>query len=93
MEELMLPYVLLTLATYRIATDMALERGPFSVFERFRGIFHRRYGEDSWQYEGVGCPICLSFWTSLLLCVATGYTSPVFWLAVAGAASFLARKS
>lgn len=90
--------LLAILAVYRVATDLAWERGPSNAFERLRGAVMARYGADSWQAEGIGCPICVSFWAALplavLLTLAWGaalWWGVVLWLGLAGGAAFLAR--
>lgn len=80
---------LAALAVYRLSTDFALEAGPYEVFSKARGWVIQRYGPDDWRSEGVSCPICVSFWLSLPALV----WGPLAWLGIAGAASFLARKS
>lgn len=76
------------LATYRIATDLAWEAGPFDLYSRWRGFILSRYGAADWRSEGVACPICISFWLSLPAALIWG---PLYWLGIAGAAAFLAR--
>ncbi len=83
-------YIIATFAVYRIATDLAWENGPGGLFGRWRGWVLSRYGKDDWRSEGVGCPICLSFWLALPAAFVWG---PLAWLGIAGAAAFLARRS
>jgi hypothetical protein len=81
------------LATYRAATDLAGERGPLDLFERWRGIVLGRFGANHWMSEGVTCPICLSFWIAPVVLLLSYLAPPlVWWLAAAGGASFLARR-
>ena len=80
--------VLATLATYRLATDLAWEDGPLHLYSRWRGWVMARYGADDWRSEGVSCPICLSFWLALPAAFVWG---PLYWLGIAGAAALLAR--
>lgn len=77
--------VLAVFAVYRLATDFAWMDGPFNLYARARGwaMVHA----PAWIAEGVTCPICLSFWIAL----PALYWGPLEWLAVAGAAAFLAR--
>lgn len=79
--------IIVTLAVYRLAADLALGDGPANVFGRLRGAVTERYGADHWLTRGVHCPICLSLWIALILvAVAPLLPSAVFaWLAVAGA--------
>lgn len=54
------------LAVYAISYSIALLPGPFAIFSDIRGWVDDRYGPKSWQAEGIGCPICVSFWLSWL---------------------------
>lgn len=73
-------------AVYRLATDLAWESGPFGIYEKLRG-WVMTYIEIEWVQEGIGCPICWSFWLSLPLL----WYGPIEWLGVAGAAALLVR--
>ena len=88
-------FVLAALAVYRVSRMIALERGPFSVFENMRGWAFERFGKDSWIVEGVGCPLCLSFWVALVAACFLSCNSIVefvfTWLALSGIASFLIK--
>lgn len=95
MLELILTVLAVT-ATWRVAAMVARERGPGDAFVALRSAVHERYGERSWQGEGIGCPLCISFWAALpfgaLLWVALPVPPwfwPVGWLGVAGAAALL----
>lgn len=80
--------ILAALATYRLATDLALEDGPFAIYAWGRGRVIARYGLDHWLSEGVCCPICWSFWISS---PAAYFWGVLAWLAIAGAVAFLVR--
>lgn len=86
--------LIIALATYRVATDLAWEDGPLELFARFRGLMIERFGASSWIAEGVQCPICLSFWAALacLGLALAGVWLPLYWLAVAGAVALGVRK-
>lgn len=88
-----LAYILVALAVYRVATDLAWEDGPVEAFAWLRGQAHVRFGPAHWATNGLSCPICLSFWVTplVLLLWHTEARPLVMWLAVAGAAAFLAR--
>jgi hypothetical protein len=91
-DELVI-FILLGLATYRLATDIAWEDGPFDVFSVIRGQALQRFGAAHWVTNGVGCPICLSFWIAPALIILWNWAPAlVWWLAVAGVAALLARK-
>lgn len=83
-------FIAASFAVYRISTDMAWMSGPFHLYDYMRGWTLQKFGLHSWITEGVNCPICLSFWVAFPLLITHGI---VWWLAVAGAAAFLARVS
>jgi hypothetical protein len=70
---------------YRVSRMIATEDGPFRVFHKFRRAVVENVDEKRmWLAEGVECPLCISFWLSLLL---SG--NPVEAIALSGAASWL----
>lgn len=85
--------VLASLAVYRLATDLAQERGPWSLYERLRGRVMARYGPDDWRSEGICCPICLSFWLGLIvgLILERSAWGLLDGLAIAGAVALVVR--
>jgi len=89
----LLDYILVALATYRVATDVAWEDGPFELFAWLRGQALQRFGPDSWVANGIGCPICVAFWLAPLALAAWAYVPwLVIWLAVAGAVALMVRS-
>lgn len=58
------------LAAYRVAYLVANERGPFDSAESLRGWVERMYGADSWQADGINCPLCISFWLAFVVALA-----------------------
>lgn len=56
--------ILAILAVYRIAHLVAYEEGPFSLILKLRTFVARRW-PYSWIDNGLGCPLCISFWLSL----------------------------
>lgn len=85
-----LTFAAISLATYRLATDLAWEAGPLGWYAALRGRV-ATWG-PTWA-EGVTCPICLSFWFAPLAFLLW-YWAPalVWWLAAAGLAALLARR-
>ncbi len=81
-------FIVFSFAVYRVSTDIAWMSGPFHLFEIIRGTVMVKFGFAHWITEGVNCPICLSFWVASPLIYTHGIA---WWLAVAGAAGFLAR--
>lgn len=97
-ETTVIVLALAIFATYRIATDLAWEGGPFGVYEHLRGAIIQRYKVEHWLSDGVTCPICISFWVALPIALLLGvygaydaWLWPLSWLGIAGAAAFLAR--
>lgn len=90
--------ILAIFAVYRLATDLAYEDGPGAWYARLRGAVMTRYGTDDWRSSGVVCPICWSFWLSLLAALLLGiygaydaWLWPLYWFGIAGAVAFLVR--
>lgn len=82
--------ILLTLAVYRIAQLIAIDRGPFAIFERLRDV--------AYKYHELGmllsCPYCLHIWIVAALLVLgliclPAFDAAVLLFGVAGAAAFL----
>lgn len=86
-----LTLILAALAIYRVAHMVTLETGPFGLCERWRGWVFMHAGKDSWITEGVNCPLCVSFWLSLIaaLLLAPVEAWVLVWLGLAGAALVL----
>lgn len=89
----LLDYILVALATYRVATDLAWEDGPLDLFAWLRGQALQRFGPEHWLTNGLGCPICVAFWLAPLVLALWAWAPwAVAWLAVAGAVALLVRK-
>lgn len=85
-------------ATYRLATDLAWEDGPFAAYAKLRGVVMARYGADDWRSDGISCPVCWSFWLSILAAIVVvvfgpfdPWLWPLWWLGIAGVVAFLVR--
>lgn len=85
-------FVLLALAVFRVANDIANMDGPFDLYTRVRGWVLERFGPDSWQNQGVNCPICISWWFTPVILVLFRFRvgrKIVEGLAVAGVTSVI----
>jgi len=84
--------IIIMLATYRLATDLAGEDGPADLFSRLRGWALQRFGAAHWITVGVHCPICVAFWVAPLA-IALQVHAPfaALWLAAAGATALALR--
>lgn len=87
--------VMAPFAIYKIATMIAMEEGPFSIFEQFRNLFL----QPNWIGRGVRCPSCISFWAGLVMAEMmwffgqSGFVQVgIIWLGLSGAATFLATR-
>lgn len=90
-----LTVLLAVFSNYRVSRMIALEDGPFNLFQMFRDKVFEKYG-NGWIHEGVNCPLCIGFWTGTVFAVATVlYTNlsfilfPLLWLGIAGMSTFL----
>lgn len=87
---LLLRWVFAVFAVYRVSRMLALEEGPFSLFDRLRDSV----GGDNWLSRGVNCPYCIGFYVALAAALAvTERASAVelvmMWLSIAGAQTYL----
>lgn len=100
---------LLTLAailgTYRAAFMVAREEGPFDVFDRLRARAQRLPSSPDtqpnrlrphWVARGLACPLCVSFWLSLVAAFIVAQIAGLalvaafgLWLPIAGGCLFL----
>ncbi len=88
--------ILSSLAVYRLSYMIAKEEGPISIFARIRGKIDP--DQSTWVGRGINCPLCVSFWLSLLSTVfilqnRDFYTTIFLWLSLAGFSAFLERAS
>jgi hypothetical protein len=87
----MVDFVIATLATWRLASLLTREEGPYAVFARLRGGPEQR----GWR-RGLQCLYCTSVWVAAPL---TWFVAPwsarsfVIWLALSGGACLLDRAT
>lgn len=93
-------FLLVALATYRVARMIADERGPFDVFHKLRTAVYKRWPDKSyalnkpewvvsvtvdsypptqpsWQFDGITCVDCLSFWLAWVTALALPFVDVV----------------
>ena len=82
-------FVLASLATFRLATMIALEQGPAWIFRRLR----LAPPPKSATREGLQCPLCVGVHIAAIVTVGLhflGYVGwphmPLWWMAISGAA-------
>jgi hypothetical protein len=86
--EALIVWLFSSALAYRLSRMVALEEGPFRLFDLFREGATRLFGLDSWITRGVNCPLCVSVWVSLgLTIVLRGDWFQ--WGATAGLACYL----
>ncbi len=92
----MMLFILLALLVYRLARLIAIDDGPLDVILEFRNTLGAYdYGPNGLAKNSLGrgitCPHCVGMWLALFVAIAA-YPWPevlVYWLALAGAQSFL----
>ena len=94
-------FLILSLTCYRLAQLIATDDGPLSIFGRLRQWIDRRAKAEQeqgkrliWQSaaDGIHCPFCVGVWVAMPLALVMGgldWYIPIYWLAIAGAQSFL----
>jgi len=93
-------FVLLSLMVYRLARLIAIDDGPADILLRSRselgGYDYGPNGQPQTSLgRGITCTYCVGFWIALFVAIAA-YPWPefiVYWLALAGAQSFLQSLS
>lgn len=83
--------IVASLAVYRISRMIAIETGPFSIFQWFRSHFRYNVLGDplGWVSEGFNCPLCISFWLSLIPAIFIFENWLIYWFAIAGLSTLL----
>jgi hypothetical protein len=75
----MIDLLLRLLAVYRLTYLAIHEDGPAEVATHWRTLAMRG---PAWVAEGARCPLCLSFWLSLLVALLPAWAAR--WLGLAG---------
>lgn len=87
-------------AVYRISLMVTREEGPFSLFDWIRNqpIFLRA----NWMGRGIRCPLCISFWLSLVATPIVLYSPSesldlrlfvLYWWGLAGIVAWFLHRS
>lgn len=79
-------FALVSLAVYRMSIMVAMEYGPWDVFERLRHALPR----GSMVSKLVSCPFCLSFWFGLAGSCVLPYYNAVWFVVTSLALSAVA---
>lgn len=87
-------FILAVLAVYRLCHMLAVEDGPFDIFFRVREAVQNKFGPAHWVSRGFNCPLCMSFWVSLVTNIlifpgADFVTFCLYWLALTGGVSVI----
>lgn len=61
--------ILSIFAVYRVTWLVTKENGPRDVFAKFRNAVRVAYGDESWQYDGIQCVLCVSFWVVWIIAI------------------------
>lgn len=64
-----LEFVVISLAVWRVSRIIAMEDGPFNVFDAIRLRLKVHEGR-TWIQKGIVCIGCISFWVGMLAAVA-----------------------
>lgn len=87
-------FLLLSLVTYRLSMLIAVEKGPARLLSKLRKVPPPK----SSAREGLSCPHCLNVWLAGKISALSCYLlhehwlmGIVYWLALAGASSFMVR--
>lgn len=101
-------FLIAALANYRISRMIANERGPFDVFHHLRRLVYKTwpdkdfmgpsdYSPTSWQFDGITCIDCLSFWLAWIFSFVIPFDGWVMYavnaLAISAASVILNHSS
>lgn len=82
-------FIMAALITYRLAYLVAEDEGPFSLFAKVRARIDPQ--RKTWVGRGVRCPVCVSFWLSMIAALFLPGLFVINWLALAGAVLVLVK--
>lgn len=87
-----LKVTLAILAVYRLSRMLIGENGPIDLFLKIRYLVNRG---PEWLADGYNCPLCLSFWLSVI--PALFFANSVgefllYWLGISGAVVLIYRR-
>lgn len=76
-------------AVYRLTHLVLFEEGPFEVVK----LVHEHVDpkQETWVGRGLNCPLCVSFWMSLLVAFLPNRLA--LWLGLAGAIVFAKKHT
>jgi hypothetical protein len=84
-------FALYGLAVWRVAAMLAGERGPFDLFDKWRRFVGAKFppkgSRQHWVEFGFNCPLCISFWLSLMTAWVLTPPDLIWYLVAAMAAS------
>ncbi len=99
-EYAILDFALLILATWRLASMLSTEDGPWDIFARLRHAIGLRY--DEWSNpiylntlaKGIVCFWCVSVWLAFVAAFFSPFTGGIVdfivnWLAISAVAIFI----
>lgn len=78
--DFLISFSLSVLAVYRVSYMIAVEDGPFDLYVMLRSKFN----QATWIGRGLVCPLCISFWLSMIPAVFMPVPFILNWLAIAG---------
>jgi len=85
--------IIAAFATYRTARMISTERGPFDIFTYIQNWVYDRWDENSWQYDGITCPLCVGLWIALVAAILFfGWDFWIWWLPISGLQAWLQKQ-
>lgn len=77
-------FLLLSLATYRLALMVSKESGPFWMFKHLRRFVKREAPKKAHMDEGIECIFCVSAQFGILVAGAWHFLggNPMFWVVI-----------
>jgi hypothetical protein len=93
---LILTFAVAVFAVLRISHMVTVEEGPFEIFSFIRDRIDPR--QKTWIGRGINCPLCVSFWLSLVpavlfppVIIPNLLNIVLLWFGIAGVVLFLLK--
>lgn len=85
-----IPFLLVSLAVFRVSVMVSSEDGPFYIFSSWRKKlmdWERKRGRPHWIIDGFHCPLCVAWWLGFIGALVVPFTSWYDYLVIAIAIS------
>lgn len=86
--DFLIQFFLSAMAVYRVSYMIAVEDGPFDLYV----VLRAKFNQATWIGRGLACPLCISWWLSMIPAVFMPHFFLLDWLAIAGFCLILHKR-